>query len=77
MPAISSVPESGFSSVPKMCKRVLFPTPEGPTIASDSPGARSSETSENRVTFDGDLNVLESFFARKIVMILTSRVAMG
>ena len=37
-------PVVGRSSVPMMFSSVLFPEPDGPMIASDSPRATSSET---------------------------------
>ena len=38
-PPISTVPASGRSSAPSRCSSVDFPEPEGPTIATSSPGS--------------------------------------
>src|SRR5438552_3236810 len=49
-PASDTWPEVGRSKVPIMCNSVLFPEPDGPTIASDSPAITSSETPSSTVS---------------------------
>ena len=45
LPSISTLPASGNSSAPAMCKRVLFPLPDSPLSASVSPARRVKLTS--------------------------------
>ncbi len=45
IPPISTLPEVGISSVPKICKSVVFPAPDEPTIDTTSPFWTSKLTS--------------------------------
>ena len=38
VPPISTLPSSGESSAPSRCSSVVFPEPDGPTIAASAPG---------------------------------------
>lgn len=50
LPAIVTVPDVGRSSVPMMLSIVDLPDPEGPTTATSSPAATSSETPRSAPT---------------------------
>ena len=41
VPPTITRPEDGLSRAPRMCKSVLFPDPEGPMIAANSPFGNS------------------------------------
>jgi hypothetical protein len=43
-PSMRMSPDVGVSSPPSRWSSVLFPDPDGPTIATSSPAAMSSET---------------------------------
>src|SRR5204863_6618816 len=60
-PARITSPALGGSKVPMICRRVLFPEPEGPTIASDCPPLNSREIplrTERGVDRSGESNRL-------------------
>jgi hypothetical protein len=44
VPPTTTRPEEGLSSAPRMCNSVLFPEPEGPMIAANSPFGNPSDT---------------------------------
>src|SRR5215213_7628581 len=50
VPPTITRPEEGLSRAPRMCSSVLFPDPEGPIIAVNSPLVSSSETSLSALT---------------------------
>ncbi len=49
-PRISTVPESTVSSVPSRLRRVDFPQPDGPVIATVSPAVSSRSTPSRTIT---------------------------
>ena len=58
LPGASSVPVVGLSSPARMRSSVVFPQPEGPTIARNSPVRISSDTSSSALRApDGDSKV--------------------
>ena len=50
VPPTTTRPDVGLSRAPRMCNSVLFPDPEGPMIAANSPSGNSRETSSSART---------------------------